>query len=125
MDKKGLFKKLSNLNTFNPDEYFVLSGASLLAHDIIKQTFDIDLACSKDLYNSINWPTKIGAFGKEIKYFDCFEISNNLYDEGKYFTDLIGGYKFVKLEKVLEEKIALNREKDLAVIEKLKTLLFK
>lgn len=120
MDKKEVLKKLKELE-INKDEYIIISGASLVLHDLIDVTKDIDLSCSKEVYDKISWPTKLGYLGKEIKYYDCFEISNNLYDPNN--IDIIDDYKTMNLEKCLEVKRLLNRSKDKKIINKLDLLL--
>ena len=109
MNKKEVLKKLKELDLDN-NEFIVISGASLVLHDIIDVTKDIDLSCSKKYYDKINWPTRLGHMGKEIKYYDCFEISDNLYDEKS--VDIINDYKTMNLEKCLEVKRLLNRPND-------------
>lgn len=116
MKKEEVFKELEKLN-LSKDKYIVISGASLVCQDIIDETDDIDLTCSKEFYNKLDWPTRIGAFGKEVKYKDCFEISDNLYE----YQDivLINSYRFLSLEDCLEIKKRLNRPKDKKLIKEL------
>ena len=78
MDKLEILKNLNELN-LDKKEIIIISGASLVVHDIILNTNDIDLACSDKYYSTINWKVKKGFLGEEIKCYDCFEISNNLY----------------------------------------------
>ena len=122
LNRKQILEKLNKLN-LDKNEYIVLSGASLVVQNIINETSDIDLTCSKEYYDKINWNEKIGAFKCNIKYYDCFEISDNLYDSNNIV--IIGGYKFMTIDKVLEIKKRLNREKDYKVIEKLENILSK
>ena len=116
MKKEEVFKELEKLY-LSKDKYIVISGASLVCQDIIDETDDIDLTCSKEFYNKLDWPTRIGAFGKEVKYKDCFEISDNLYE----YQDivLINSYRFLSLEDCLEIKKRLNRPKDKKLIKEL------
>ena len=116
MNKLEIFKELEKLD-LPKDKYIVISGASLVCQDIIDETDDIDLTCSKEFYNKLDWPTRIGAFGVEIKYKDSFEISYNLYE----YQDivLINGYRFLSLEDCLEIKKRLNRPKDKKLIKEL------
>ena len=116
MNKDEIFNKLNKLK-LNKDKYVVISGASLVVQDIIETTDDIDLSCDKDYYESIDWNSKIGSFEIEIKYFDCYEISYNLYDDKNIV--MINGYKFLNLDKCFEIKKMLNRKKDKKIIEKL------
>ena len=121
MNKSEILAKLSGLN-LNSEKFAVISGASLVVQGVIEQTGDIDLTCDKNFYKTINWPTKIGALGAEIKYFDVFEISPNLYEEGAKTTN-INGFKFLNLQDVLKVKKLLNRPKDQQVINKLEQML--
>lgn len=121
MNKLEILEKLENLN-LDKKKYIVISGASLVVQGIIKETPDIDLATTLDYYSSLNYPTKIGGFGKEIKYLDNIEISDNLYDEN-YETIEVNGYKFLNLKDILKIKKMLNRPKDKHVINKLENLL--
>lgn len=116
MTKDEIFKKLDSLD-LDKEKYIIISGASLVAQDIIEETEDIDLCCSDEYYHCLDWDTKIGSFGVEIKYHDVFEIGNNIYDLDNMIE--INGYRFMNLEKCLEIKKILNRKKDKKVIEKL------
>lgn len=114
MNKELILNKLNSAN-LDKDKIIVISGASLVVQGIIDKTQDIDLSCDKEYYDSLNWKKKIGTYGIEIKYNDVFEISNNLY----YPKDIIyiNGYKFMNIDKCLEIKKQLNRNKDKKVIE--------
>ena len=116
MTKDEIFKELEKID-LPKDKYIVISGASLVVQDIIEETTDIDLACSKEFYEKIDWPTRIGAFGIEVKYKDYFEISYNLYE----YQDIviINGYRFLSLEDCLDIKKRLNRPKDKKLIKEL------
>lgn len=116
MNKLEIFKELEKLD-LPKDKYVVISGASLVCQDIIDETDDIDLTCSKEFYDELDWPIRIGSFGVEVKYKDCFDISYNLYE----YQDivLINGYRFLSLEDCLEIKKRLNRPKDKKLIKDL------
>lgn len=120
MNKKEVLSKLKKLE-LDKEKYIVISGASLILHDVIDETSDIDLSCSKKYYDSLSWPIKIGNMGVEIKYNDVFEISYNLYDGNN--VDIINNYKTMNLESCLKVKRILNRPKDKKVITKLDLLL--
>ena len=121
MNKNEILEKLNSLK-LDRDKFIIISGASLAVQNIIESTGDIDLVCDKEYYKTINWPTKIGALGAEIKYFDVFEISPNLYEEGAKMVE-INGFKFLNLKDVLKVKKLLNRPKDQQVITKLEQIL--
>ena len=116
MTKDEIFKELEKID-LPKDKYIVISGASLVVQDIIEETSDIDLTCSKEFYDKLDWSTRIGAFGVEVKYKECFEIGHNL---AKYQdVVLIDGYSFLSLEDCLEIKKSLNRPKDKKLIKDL------
>ncbi len=116
MNKVEVFEKLDKLD-LDKNNYIIISGASLVVQDIIDDTSDIDLSCSKEYYNSIEWPTKTGYFNTEIKYKDCYEIGYNFFDEDKII--IINGYKFMNLEACLDLKILENKKDDKKLIKKL------
>ena len=116
MNKVEVFEKLDKLD-LDKNNYIIISGASLVVQDIIDDTSDIDLSCSKEYYNSIEWPTKTGYFNTEIKYKDCYEIGCNFFDEDKII--IINGYKFMNLEACLDLKILENKKDDKKLIKKL------
>lgn len=120
MIKEEILEKLDSLD-LDKEEYIVINDASLVVQDIMEETEDIDLCCSSKYYNSIDWDTKIGSFDIEVKYYDVFEISDNLYDIDNIIE--INGYKFMNLEKCLEIKKLLNRKKDKKIIEKIDSAL--
>lgn len=116
MNKVEVFEKLDKLD-LDKNNYIIISGASLVVQDIIDYTSDIDLSCSKEYYNSIEWPTKTGYLNTEIKYKDCYEIGCNFFDEDKII--IINGYKFMNLEACLDLKILENKKDDKKLIKKL------
>ena len=116
MNKLEIFKELEKLD-LPKDKYIVISGASLVVQDIIDETDDIDLTCSKEFYDKLDWPTRIGAFGVEVKYKYCFEIGCNLPEYQNVV--LINSYRFLSLEDCLEIKKRLNRPKDKKLIKDL------
>ena len=52
MNKKDILNLLSKLN-FPKDEFYVLSGASLVIRGIRDEAQDLDLCISKELFNQI------------------------------------------------------------------------
>ena len=121
MNKEEIFAKLNSLN-LDKNKYIVISGASLVAHGVIPQTQDIDLATSLAYYNQITWQTKPCKNTTRLKFFDVFEISDNYFSTNMDF-DIIDGFKFMTLKDVLILKKQLNRDKDKEVIKKLEILL--
>lgn len=116
MNKIEILNKLKELE-LDKEKYIIISGASLVLQDIIEETSDIDLSCSDNYYKEIKWDTKMGHLDKEIKYYDVFEISNNLYDEKNIVE--FDGYRLMNLEACLELKKKCNKSKDKKTIEKL------
>lgn len=119
MNKKEIILKLKKIN-LDLNEVIVISGASLVVQDVIDSTNDIDLSCSKEYYEKINWKEKIGAFKTNIKYCDVFEIGSNFYYPDQ--TIIIDGIKFLNLDECLKIKEDLNRKKDKEVILKLRKM---
>ena len=120
MKKNEILEKLSSL-TFPKDQYIIIGGASLVLQDIIEETSDIDLSCSNEFYSSIDWDTKIGYFGTEIKYYEDFEIGTSFYTIDSVV--IIDGYSVLNLEASYELKKKENKKKDKKVLEKLDYLL--
>lgn len=100
------------------DKCIIIGGASLVVQGLLDSTEDIDFACSKEYYDSIDWEydTSIDK-GDVVKIKDCFSISNTFYDEDNYVV--IDGYKFMTIEKIFEIKKELNRKKDKKLIKDL------
>ena len=86
MNKKEILNYLKKLD-LDKNEYIVISGASLVLHDVIDATKDIDLSCSKKYYDRIKWPTKMGHMGKEIKYSDAKKDAFIGYIPGKDYLN--------------------------------------
>ena len=122
MDRETILKKLKTLN-FDKKEYVIISGASLVVQGVEEVANDIDISCSKKLYESINWPETIGYKDNEIKVNDVFEIGPSYYDPNNIVT--IDGFQFMNLEKCLELKKILNRSKDKKTINKIEIELAK
>lgn len=115
MRKEEIFAELKKLN-FPKDEYIIIGGASLVCQNVIEETSDIDLACSREFYDSLDWPMITGYFGNDIKVFTSFEIGVNFYDEkritvidGYRFADIIACYEVKKMEKRKENKKLLKK----------------
>ncbi len=92
MKKKEIFLELEKLS-LDPSEYIIIGGAALVCLGIKSETKDIDLSCSKEVYDKLNWENRTSYFNTEIKYNDCFEIGPNFYTKD---YDVINGYRFMK-----------------------------
>lgn len=119
MNKKDILNKLSKLK-LDKDKYIIISGASLVLQNIINSTNDIDLSSDSLYYDSIDWNTKIGYFKTDIKYYDCFEIGKDFYNEN-YIS--LYGYKVQDLYSVYKLKLLENKSKDKETINKLEKIL--
>ena len=67
LKKNDIFNILNKLKLDKKD-FIVISGANLVVRGIIEETPDIDLTCSKKVYDKLLWKEKIGAAGVNIKY---------------------------------------------------------
>lgn len=117
MNRSEIFETLSRYD-LDRDACIIISGASLVVQGVIDETNDIDIATTTEYYQSLDWETKIGALGKEIKYLDNIEISDNLYNPDEVV--IINGYKFSNLEYDLKIKEMLHRTTDEKTISELK-----
>lgn len=122
MTKEEIFDALETLD-FPRDSYIVIGGASLVVQDIISSTSDIDLACSKDFYNELDWSIVPGNFGWKIKSKGIFDIGINFYDPNHVVW--IRGFCFADLEACYQLKIKEHRERNKDVIKKLEKILKK
>lgn len=117
MNREEIFNNLKNCE-LDLDKCIIIGGASLVVQGLLDSTEDIDFACSKEYYDSIDWEydTSIDK-GDVVKIKGCFSISNTFYDEDNYVV--IDGYKFMTIEKIYEIKKELNRKKDKKLIKDL------
>ena len=83
MNKEEILDKLRKCS-LDLDECIIIGGASLVVQGLLDETTDIDLACSKNYYDSINWDydTSIES-GDVVKMNDCFSISSTFFDKNK------------------------------------------
>ena len=122
MNRETILKKLKELD-LDRNEYIIISGASLVVHGLLDKTGDIDLSCSQEYYDSLDWKLKVGLFDSEIKYYKDFEIGPNFnwLDD----IDIIEGFRFMGLKNCLKLKLIENKAKDKEIIKKLKSILNK
>ena len=118
MTKEEIYKKIDNLGLDRHD-FIIITGTSLVCHDIIDETEDIDLACSKEVFDSLDWPVRV-EYGGKIKYKDCFDIDYNLYD--LEHIDIIDGYQCSDLVTCYELKKSMNKPKDKKLIQQLELM---
>ncbi len=115
MTKDEIFKELEKLD-LPKDKYIVISGASLVVQGLIDKTDDIDLACSKELFDKLDWDVK-REYNSLIKYKGVFDIDYDLYDEKRVIE--INGYRFMNLKACYELKKVMNKPKDKKLIKDL------
>ena len=118
MTKDEIYKKLDGLG-LDKHDYIIVTGCSLVCHGIIDETEDINLACRKEVFDSLDWPVRV-EYGSEIKYKDCFDINCDLYD--LEHIDIIDGYQCSDLVTCYELKKSMNKPKDKKLIQKLELM---
>ena len=116
MNRDEIFNKLKNCN-LDLSKCIIIGGASLVVQGIIDETGDIDFACSKEYYDSIDWDYDNSIDGNVLKENDCFSISSTFYDKDNYIE--IDDYKFMTIEDIYIIKKELNRKKDKKIIKDL------
>lgn len=75
MDKKEVVKRLKELNLLK-DEYYVLSGASLVLRGIREQCSDIDLCISEELFEKIK--NKLKMTSDKLNECGFYHLSDSL-----------------------------------------------
>ena len=124
MKKVELLNLLEELN-FPKDEYYVLSGASLVLRGIREEAGDLDLCISEELFNQIKDKYKL----TDEKKNECgfYKISDNLevvVDQKEKFKMEEGDkYNLEDLKTILDFKIKRNKPKDQKDIENIKKYL--
>ncbi len=119
MNKEELTNLIDSLN-LNLNDYYIISGGSLLLQDLRNKTNDLDLAINanslkllKENFNLIEInPTKF-SIGDNI---ECFLESNEEILKNRVVID---GYSCQSLKSIYELKKRLNRPKDLEDIKRL------
>lgn len=130
-DTINLFAELSALN-LPPDQYIVV-GSGILAARGIRETRDLDLVLSPELfqqYQQKGWKEKMRPNGKPSLTKGKVELYldvnagnfNPTFEELKSRQQVIQGFPFISLRDLLKFKQAYGREKDLKDIEILQTL---
>ena len=116
MNKEEILDKLSNCS-LDLNECIIIGGASLVVQGLLDETSDIDFACSREYYDSVNWDYDSNIEGNVLKEKDCFSISSTFFDENNCIE--IDGYRFMTIEKIYDIKKKLNRKKDKKIIKDL------
>ena len=124
MKKVELLNLLEELN-FPKDEYYVLSGASLVLRGIREEAGDLDLCISEELFNQIKDKYEL----TDEKKNECgfYKISDNLevvVDQKEKFKMEEGEkYNLEDLKTILDFKIKRNKPKEQKNIENIKKYL--
>ena len=119
-----LLNLLEQLN-FPKDEYYVLSGASLVLRGIKEEANDLDLCISEELFRQIKEKYNL----TEEKKNECgfYKINDNLeivVDKKEDFKMEIGEkYNLEDLQTILDFKIKRNLPKDKKDIDNIKKYL--
>ena len=121
MKKIELLNLLKELN-FPKDEYYVLSGASLVLRGIRKEANDLDLCISEELFNEIK--NKFNLTDERKNECGFYKINDNLeivVNKKEDFKMEIGEkYNLEDLQTILDFKIKRNKPKDQKDIENIK-----
>lgn len=124
MTKVELLNLLEDLN-FPKDEYYVLSGASLVLRGIREITNDLDLCISEELFNQIKDKYNLTQEKKNecgfYKINDRIEIVVNKKEDFK--MEVGDKYNLEDLQTILDFKIKRNKMKDKQDIENIKKYL--
>ena len=120
MNKEQLLDILRELN-LPKDEYYVLSGASLVIRGIREQAGDLDLCISKKLFEQIKEKYNL----TDDKKNECgfYHISDSLEvvvdEKEKFNMEICEPYNLEDLNTILEFKIKRNKPKDQLDIERI------
>ena len=123
MDKTQLLQKLAQMH-LPPTEYWLVAGGAMVLYGLREMTSDIDLGCTARLADELEQrgcPTVRLDDGTRKISLDagCELFEDWLCDR----VEMIEGIPAVSLRGLLEMKLALGREKDLADIAKIRTRL--
>ena len=123
MDKTQLLQKLTQMH-LPPTEYWLVAGGAMVLYGLRETTSDIDLGCTARLADELEQrgcPTVQQADGTRKIYLDaeCELFEGWLFDR----IETIEGVPVISLRGLLEMKLALGREKDLADVAKIRTRL--
>lgn len=123
MNKTELLQKLAGLK-LPPAEYWLTAGGAMVLYDLRETTADIDLGCTSKLADELErrgCPTvKLEDGTRRISLSgECELFEDWLYDR----IEQIEGVPVISLQGLLTMKKLLGREKDLADIEKIQSVL--
>ena len=122
MNKKEIINTLNRYN-FDNNNYIVISGAAMVLYGIKDTTSDIDIAVSDKYYNYLLNKyrctfDRINEYNEKVYFIDnIINFARTYYPNNKeYINDI----PVQSIEKLLELKQYLNRDKDKIDIEKIK-----
>ena len=124
MNKEQVLKMLEELN-LPKNEFYVLSGASLVLRGIRELCSDLDLCISEELYEKIKDKYEL----TDNKKNECnfYHISDKLEvvvnKKEKFNWEICEPYNLENLNTILEFKIKRNKSKDQLDIENIKAYL--
>lgn len=125
MRKIELLNLLEELN-FPKDEYYVLSGASLVLRGIKEEANDLDLCISEELFDQIK--DKFNLTDEKKNECGFYKINDNLeivVDKKEDFKMEMGEkYNLEDLQTILDFKINRNLPKDKKDIDNIKKYLY-
>ena len=119
MKTDEIIEKLNRLE-FDRSKYIIIGEASLVCQGILDDTEIIELACSREYYDCIDWDEDDGNSEKKIKKYECFKIGYDFYDKTRVIE--IDGYFFANIEAIYEDKKLTNRNGDKKLIKKLELM---
>ena len=124
MNREQLLDLLGELN-LPKEEYYVLSGASLVIRGIREQAGDLDLCISRDLFEQIKDKYNL----TEDKKNECgfYHINDSLEvvvnEKENFNMEVCEPYNLEDLNTILEFKIKRNKPKDQVDIERIQKYL--
>ena len=126
VNKEQILKLLSKLN-FPKDEYYVLSGASMVIRGIRKQAKDLDLCISKELFKKIKDKYSLTEDKKnEYGFYHISDLIEVVVNNKEDFNmEVCNPYNLEDLNTILKFKTKRNTQKDQIDIEKIKEYLKK
>lgn len=124
MNKEQLLNLLEELN-LPKDEYYVLSGASLVIRGIREQAGDLDLCISRELFEQIKDKYNLTDDKKnECGFYHINDSLEVVVDEKEKFNmEVCEPYNLEDLNTILDFKIKRNKPKDQVDIERIKEYL--
>ena len=113
MDKQEIIRILQDF-PYDPNEYWVITGAAMVLYDIKEQTRDIDLGCSRGLADKLEADGYLHARTEDgMRWFKLGE-QLEVFEEWLYGgVSRVEGIPVITIEGLLQMKQALGRKKDL------------